>query len=190
MRTINFIIVKVDKEYENDRGNLISNLDVDNASFIARKATVVSAPDYTVLKEGDEVICHHNIFRMKGSSKGNVNKSIYHIENDLYFVPLTECFMYKREGADWISLSPFCFVKPIEEVKEEQSGFLISDSEHIRNTHKGFKKLQGIMKYPCKELIELKGLKIAYSDYSEYEFIIDGELLYKMSINDILAQIE
>lgn len=189
MKTINYIIVKVDNEYENERGNLISNLDVDNASFIARKATVVSAPVFTVLKEGDEVICHHNIFRMKGSSKGNVNKSVYHIEDDLYFVPLTECFMYKRNSGDWISLSPYCFVKPIEQEKEE-ARFILSDSEHEKETHKGFKKLQGIMKYPCKELIELKGLKIAFSEYSEYEFIIDGELLYKMSINDILAQIE
>lgn len=187
MITYNFIIVEVEEEYDNVRNNLVVNIDRDNASFITRKAKVISAPSFTCLQEGDEVICHHNIFRIKGAIKGNEIKSDFHMFDKTYRVPLTECFMYRRNGSDWVSLSPYCFVEPIKE-ETSSDNYLLSHQEHQNKTHKGYKKLTGILRYPCKELMSEKDAVIIFSEYSEYEFIIDGKLYYKMSTKDILAK--
>jgi hypothetical protein len=104
MITLNCLIVEIESEYENEREGIVSNIDRDNNFFITREATVISAPEFTPLRKGDKVICHHNIFRKKGDISGTVIHSSFHIEDKIYHVPLTEVFMFKRDG-DWEALS-------------------------------------------------------------------------------------
>jgi co-chaperonin GroES (HSP10) len=106
----------------------------------------------------------------------------------MYFVPLGEIFMYRRDGSDFQAIAPYTFVKPIEKEDKMVGGFIISASES--NSHKGMVKLQGIMAYPNQDLINQgvkAGDRIAFSPYSEYEFNLNGEIYYKMSTKDILA---
>lgn len=182
MITVNYVIVEVDEVYNNTKDGLIVSDSIENVSSINRVATVISAPDFTPLKKGDKVVAHHNIFREKYTPQSQKIKGDFWLEGNKYFVPLTEIFMYKREES-WIALSPFCFVEPI---KQEQD-FLSFD---ITDDHKGYKKNIGNLVYSNPEL-EAQGIRsgalVTFSKDSEFEFNIDGSLLYKMSSKDILA---
>lgn len=193
MKSFNYIIVEVDSDYNNEvkiaeNLSVVVNSTIESVEHINRVAKVISAPSFTILEEGDEVIIHHNICRLRNGVSGEQTKSNYHLEDNKYFVPLTEVFMYKREGV-WKAISPYCFVKPIKS-EEIKSDLVVIDSS---DTHKGMQKNIGIMSYPNPWLESQdinSGDTIAFSDDSEYEFKIDGEVYYKMSNNDILGKIE
>ena len=189
MKVINYVIAEVDKEYLNEVetsiGNFIVNSTIESVENINRKVKVLAAPDFTILKEGDEIIIHHNILRSRNGIGGRVIDSNYLIGDKRYIVPLTEIFMYKRDG-DWISIDPYCFIRPVEQELDEE-GFNLSLSE---SSYKGKIKNVGIIEYPNKALLEQgvkKGDKVVFSKNSEYEFTIDGVLYYKMSTKDVLA---
>ena len=65
----NFIVTPFKERYNNIKkvGNkeLITNSSIENHIFVSKKAVVVSAPAAydTVVKSGDIVYVHHNIFR-------------------------------------------------------------------------------------------------------------------------------
>lgn len=189
--TLNYIIVEINNAYNNTKKissdvELVVNTTIESVEHINRIATIIDSPDFTILKAGDKVIVHHNIFRLRNGIKGETIKSNYHIEDNKYFVPLTEIFMYKRNDSDWIALEPYCFVKPIIGKRMIHKGELITPN----NLYKGNLKNIGKMIYPNKELLGYgvnKDDKIIFSNNSEYEFIINGELFYKMSTNDILG---
>lgn len=184
MEAVNYLIVEIEQDYLNEINGVIVNSTIESVECIQRVATVVSAPLCTILKKGDKVVVHHNIFRKRNSTRGNVVESNYHIDNNLYFVPLTEVFMYKR-GDKWTAIDPYCFVRPIEQVQRE--GFAVGVNE---DSHKGMVQNIGIMEFPNKELLEQgvkQGDKVMFSRYSEYEFEIDGVLYYKMGTKDILG---
>lgn len=196
MITYNCVIIEVDSDYNNEKEiseglSIVVNTTIESVEHINRRARVVSAPEFTILKEGDEVIIHHNICRLRNGVNGKKVYSNYHLEDNKYYVPLTEIFMYKRGEENWKAISPYCFVKPIkdETVKQTSSLEVIDSSD----THKGYVRNQGIMAYP-NEFLESQGInvgdKIYFSDDSEYEFMIDNELYYKMSSNDILGKYE
>lgn len=191
MKAVNYLIVELDEAYLNtvevlSGEEVIVNSTIENVDHINRVATVVSAPSYTILQEGDKVVAHHNIFRLRNDSKGNTIPSDYHIRNNYYFIPLTEVFMYKRDE-DWLAIDPYCFVEPI--VKEKVEGFDLSAAE---STHKGRIPLKGILSFPNKSLIEQgakKGDIVVFKKNSEYEFNIGGKIYYKMrSKNIFLAE--
>ena len=193
MRSINYIIVEVDSAYNNDKDigngiNITVNTSIESVEHINRVAKVVKAPDFTMLEEGDEVIVHHNIFRLRNDQMGLEVESNYWIEDNKYFVPLTEVFMYRRGDSDWKALDPYCFVKPIEQEQPEQvQGIYVKDME---DNYKGMVKNTGVMAYVNESLKSLgvsDGYTIAFSNYSEYEFTIDGELYYKMATKDIIG---
>ena len=191
MRSINYLIVELDEAYNNEEtistgDSVIINSTIESVANINRVATVVEAPNFTILKKGDKVVVHHNIFRLKNSTRGNVVESDYFIEDNKYFVPLTEIFMYKNDSG-WIALDPYCFVEPIVKEVEDTSGFSLSPTE---GTYKGRLDRIGIIRYPSKELLSQGvkvGDKVKFSKNSEYEFILDGKVFYKMSSKDILA---
>lgn len=191
MKSVNYFIVEVDKAYENEvelstGGKFIVNSTIEEVSHINRVATIVASPDFTVLQAGDKVVMHHNILRLRNDVNGNVAPSNFHIEDNKYFVPLTEVFMFKR-GGEWKALDPYCFVEPIDE--ESDKGFSLSLQE---SSYKGKKKGVGIMRYPNEDLTAQgvkTGDKVKFTPNSEYEFNIDGVLYYKMSTRDIIAVI-
>jgi co-chaperonin GroES (HSP10) len=189
MRTVNYLIVELDEAYNNEEvistgDSVIVNSTIESVENINRVARVVAAPDFTILKEGDEVVVHHNIFRLRNSTKGNQIASNYDIGNNQYIVPLTEVFMYKREG-EWKAIKPYCFVEPVETEKRDLT-FDITTEE----SYKGRLDKVGILRYINEDLSSQgvsEGDRVLFSRFSEYEFLIEGKLYYKMSSKDILA---
>lgn len=189
MEAVNYVIVSLDKAYENEvrtKGDLsvIVNSTIEDVNYINRVATVVAAPSFTMLQAGDKVVVHHNIFRLRNDIKGNVINSNFHIGGDEYFVPLTEVFMYKRLK-DWEALDPYCFVEPVD--KKGNKGFNLSLNE---GSYKGRECNYGIIRHVNKNLSAQgvkTGDKVKFTNNSEYEFNIDGILYYKMSTKDIIA---
>lgn len=184
MKTVNYVIVEIDNLYNNTEGDIIVNDSIENVKNINRIATVISAPDFTILESGDKLIVHHNIFRKKYDVVGKQINSNFWIEGNKYFVPLSEIFMYKRDN-DWIAIDPYCFVKPIKADEQEVVGFLLKE-----NLHKGMVQHKGVVLYSNKELIKNgvnKGDKVMFSKNSQYEFDVDGVLCYRMKTNDILG---
>lgn len=184
MFSVNFVIVSLDTIYNNEKRGIIVNSEIENVEYVNRVATVIESPKGTILQKGDKVICHHNLFRQRYGFKGELIESNYHLEDNIYFIPPTEIFMYKRGSSDWFSVEPFCFVEPINRAKKQ--GFDLSLSE---DSYKGNLKQHGILQYPNKYLLS-QGLKkgdlVFFSKYSEYEFEIDNKIYYKMSSKDIL----
>lgn len=192
MRSINYVIIEVEDAYNNEKEfgdvKLVVNSTIESVEHINRIAKVIAAPDCTILKEGDEVVVHHNICRLRRGTKGEVVQSDFHIEGNRYYVPLSEVFMYKRDDK-WNAISPYCFVKPIK-VEDKEDGVLkIIDSS---DSHKGMVQNMGVVKYG-NDILKMydveEGDTVWFSDYSEYEFEIDGELLYKMSFGDLLMKV-
>lgn len=200
METFGYVIVKADDAYNNEiemkgGGTLVVNTTIESVEHINRTVTVVSAPSFTVLEEGDELVIHHNIMRLRNGIDGNVVQSDYYLEDNTYFVPLTEIFMYRKPEGEWKSLAPYCFVEPVKyEVDITVPGVIIPDSAAKEElSYKGQVKQTGIMTYSNEELEEMGvkvGDKIIFSDYSEYEVKVEGKTYYKMSSNDILAVVE
>jgi len=194
MRTHGYVIVEVDESYINEVEvagglKLTVNTTIESIEHINRKARIISAPAFTPLKEGDYIIMHHNICRLRNGVKGELIRSNYHLKENQYFVPLTEIFMYKRPDEYWEALAPFVFVKPIVHEGIKSSLHIIDSTA----AHNGMVRNIGYIKYGNKLLDDygfVKGDKILFSNDSEYEFCIEGELLYKMSFKDILGKFE
>lgn len=198
MRSLQYIIIESEQAYNNEKEiaegvKIVVNTTIESVENINRIGKVIAAPEFTILKEGDEVIVHHNIMRLRNGTSGKMVKSNFNIEGNKYFVPLTEVFMYRRNGGEWNAISPYCFVKPIRQEKEEKVNNVIIPDNVVSDTHKGMVKNHGIMVYPNDDLINQgvdKGTKIIFSNDSEYEFEIDGEIHYKMSTDDVIAIVE
>lgn len=190
MATINYLIVELDEAYDNevtilDNQSLVVNSTIESVEHISRKAKVIEAPENVILREGDEVIVHHNIFRLRNDMSGKTIPSNYYLGDNKYFVPLTEVFMYKR-GDLWNALDPYVFIEPIE--LRDEGELLIG----IRKEHKGKEHQKGIVAFINNELSSqgvVEGDEIVFSKYSEYEFKINGKVYYKMKTKDILAVI-
>ena len=187
--TINNIIVEIDSTYENEVDGITVNSTIDSVAHITRVGVVVDAPDFVSVKKGDKVICHHNVFREKRDMKGRKMMSDYYLWDNKYFVPFDLVFAYIRDG-EFNSLSPFCFVKPIEKEGEVVGGVIINSSQY--NSFKHRLSNEGIVTYPNKDMSSQgikKGDRVVFKPFTRYEFNIGGELLYKMSTKDIVAKV-
>jgi len=195
MKTINYLIIEVDNQYNNEiklsnGADLIVNTTIESVIHINRTGRVVSVPSFVTLEEGDSVIVHHNILRIRNDNSGKEIQSDYHIKDNLFFVPLHEVYMYKRDG-EWNALDPYCFLRPIKKEIEEKtsSGLFIPNPD--KKGYNGFEPNMGELVYGNKQLTEIdanKGDVLYFADDSEYEFEVDGEVLYRMKTNDILAK--
>ena len=192
MEAVKYILVEADQDYNNEVElsggiKIIVNTTVESVSNINREVTVVSAPKGTVLKKGDKLIIHHNILRRKNNMKGEEVKSDYFIQDNIYFVPPTEVFAYKRGEEDWIALDPFVFIEPIKETpKKTNSGIYLESGALGR-----YDSNVGRMQYLNDEVGQWglgKGDKVFFKDDSEYEFEIEGKKLYRMKTSDILGR--
>lgn len=191
MYSTNYVIVELKEAYINKKeiagSELIINSTIEDVSSINREATVVSAPSFTILEKGDSIIAHHNIFRLKNDYKGNLCQSDYFIGNNLYFVPLTEIFLWKKGLLEsWKAIDPYVFIEPI--LLDESSEFLLG----IKKQHKNREHRKGTIKYLNKSLKEQglkEGDKVVFKKNSEYEFNIDGKILYRMKTKDIMIKI-
>ena len=179
-----FIIKPIGKRYNNELkvGNktLTINSSISSHKFVNREAEIVSVPlaFKTNLKKGDKVIVHHNIFRRYYNQKGKSVNSSKYFKDDLYFASEDQVYM-KKTTDSWQTLRDYCFVKPI----------INKDSSKIDK----LKKCVGIIKHSNSSLEDLKmnvGDLISFKANREFEFLIDGEVLYCMKSNDILIKYE
>jgi hypothetical protein len=154
--------------------DIVMSATIEDASYTNRYAQIVSTPSGYVgdIEDGATIITHHNTFRTINNMLGNEEASSAFIKDDMYFIDYDTIYMYKNTGKEWIVNSPYCFVKPVDKIQ----GFLLS----IEN----YEKQHGIIKFAPQGSIEI-GQYIVFSPDSEYEFDIDGELLYRMKLNDI-----
>ena len=175
----NFVVAPKGKRYNNTKkvgdSELILNTEIFNHQYVNREAIVISTPMIgdTDIKPGDTVIVHHNVFRRWHDVKGVEKNSRSFFNEDNYFVNYDQIFLYKR-NKKWIAPKGYCFVKPLKAI----------DQFNIKIE----KPLQGIVKY-SDGTVDVNSL-IGFTPNSEYEFIVDGERLYRVLSNFITIKYE
>ena len=175
----NFVVTPKGERYNNkkkvDGSELILNTEIFNHQFVNRTAIVKSIPliGDTDIQPGDEVIVHHNVFRRWHNVKGIEKNSRSFFDENTYLITQDQIFLYKRNDT-WNAPKGYCFVKPLKAKNP-----LNVDLE---------KPLQGIVKY-SDDTVEVNEL-VGFRPSSEYEFIVDGERLYRVLSNFITIKYE
>jgi len=177
-----FIVEPKGKRYNNTKQvgdkELILNSKIFNHQYINREANVLSIPKLikTNIKPNDTIIIHHNVFRRWHNQYGIEKNSRNYINENTYAVREDQIFAYKRNNK-WKALKEYCFVKPIKS----------NDKFNIEKE----RPLIGIMKYCDDNLKNIKvGDLVGFTPNSKYEFIIDGERLYRVLTNSISIKYE
>ena len=174
-----FVISPKGGRYNNtkivDDKELILNTDIFNHEFVNREATVVSTPivGHADIIAGDTVLVHHNVFRRWHNVKGVEKNSRSYFNESTYFIGEDQIFLYKRDD-DWTCIRGYCFVAPLK----------ATDQFNVESE----KPLQGIVKY-SDGTVEVNDL-VGFRPSSEYEFIVDGERLYRVKSNFITIKYE
>ena len=170
----NFVVTPKGERYNNKKkvgdSELILNTEIYNHQFVNRTAIVKSIPliGDTDIQPGDEVIVHHNVFRRFRDVRGKEQNSKSYLTEDTYLAQPDQIYAYRRNG-EWKALEGFCFVAPIKETKM----FSIEKE----------KPLIGVVKY-CTCGLEVDNI-VGFIPTSEYEFIIEGQRLYRVPTNSI-----
>ena len=175
----NFVVTPIGERYNNKKkvgdSELIINTEIYNHQYVNRKAQVISTPIIgdTDIKPKDEVIIHHNVFRRWHDIKGKERNSRSYFNEDTYLITLDQIFLYKRFW-EWQAPKGYCFVKPLKAINK----FNI-ESE---------RPLIGIVKY-SDGTVKVNDL-IGFRPSSEYEFVVDGERLFRVLSNFITIKYE
>ena len=178
----NFVVEPIGERYNNKKQvgdkELILNTEIFNHQYINREAKVIATPKLvnSSLQVGDTVLIHHNVFRRWHNMRGIEKNSRGFINENTYSVYADQIYAYKRNNK-WNALDGYCFVKPIKsydnlKVDKEQS-------------------LIGIMRYADKTLKMIEeGDLVGFTPSSEFEFVINGERLYRVLTNSITIKYE
>ena len=175
----NFVVEPVGERYNNKKkvgdSELILNTDIFRHEFVNRFAKVISIPIIgdTNIEPGNIVIVHHNVFRRWNDVKGVERNSRSYFNESTYFINHDQIFLYKKDK-EWIAPKGYCFVKPLKAI----------DKFNIESE----KPLQGVVKY-SDGIVETGDL-IGFKPNSEYEFVVDGERLYRVLSNLITIKYE
>jgi hypothetical protein len=174
----NFVVAPVKLRYNNTKNiggkELIVNTEIFNHQYVSREAIVKAIPTVgdTDIKVGDTVIVHHNVFRRWHNQQGIEKNSRGYIDETTYLVQPDQIFLYKN--TEWQVQKGYCFVAPIKSTEN-----LNVDKET---------PLVGIVKYTDGTVN--KGDLIGFKPGSEYEFVIDGQKLYRVLSNLITIKYE
>ncbi len=175
----NFVVKPKGERYNNtkklDGGELILNTEIFNHQYVNREAEVISTPIIgdTDIKPGDTVVVHHNVFRRWHNVKGVEKNSRSYFNEDTYFINDDQIFLYKRDD-EWIAPKGYCFVIPLKATDQFNT-----ESE---------KPLQGIVKY-SDGTVKVNDL-VGFKPGGEYEFVVDGERLFRVLSNLITIKYE
>ena len=175
----NFVVTPKGERYNNKKkigdSELILNTEIFNHQYVNREAIVISTPIIgdTDIKPGDTVIVHHNIFRRWHNIKGVEKNSRSFFNESTYLINHDQIFLYKT-NKKWMAPKGYCFIKPLKAIDK----FNI-DQE---------KPLQGIVKY-SDGIVKVNEL-VGFTPNSEYEFVVDGERLYRVLSNFITIKYE
>jgi co-chaperonin GroES (HSP10) len=191
MKATVYFLVQVEEDYNNtiitaSGKKMAINNSIDKVKYINRVGTIVDAPKGSNASVGDKVLFHHNICR-RSWDRGKKRQSHFYVRDQIYYIPLTEIFLIKRQGSDqWEAIDPYVFLRPIEaRHKKLPNGLEVIEEEYEQMRH-----LMGEIVYPSKVLANA-GIKagdmVAFQEESEYEFNIGGRIHYRMRTNDILG---
>ena len=175
----NFVVTPHGERYNNtkdvDGSELILNTEIYNHQFVNRLAKVISVPiiRQTDIKPGDIVVVHHNVFRRWNDVRGREKNSKSYFDENTYIIDFDQIFLYKTKDK-WLAPKGYCFVKPIKSVDKFNT-----DVE---------KPLVGIVKY-SDGTVNVNDL-VGFRPSSEYEFIIDGQRLYRVFSHFITIKYE
>jgi len=175
----NFVVTPKGDRYNNTKkvgdSELILNTEIFNHQYVNREAVVISTPiiGNTDIKPGDVVLVHHNVFRRWHNIKGIEKNSKAYFNEKTYFISKDQFFLYKIKNK-WVAQKGYCLVKPLKAL----------DQFNIESE----KPLQGIVKY-SDGTVKVNDL-IGFKPNSEYEFIVDGERLYRVLSNFITIKYE
>ena len=165
----NYVVKPKGGRYNNSKKvgdkDLILNTEIFNHQYINRQATIISTPiiGNTDIEIGDDVIVHHNVFRRWHNQHGKEKNSRSYFKEDAYIISQDQIFLYKTFW-QWKTIPGFCWVKPIKNFNK-----LDIDQEQ---------PLMGIIEYADKGFN--KGDLVGFTPNSEYEFVIDGQKLYRV----------
>lgn len=175
-----FIVKPKNERYDNTKQigdkELILNSEISDHRYVSRVGIVLAVPKLqsTEIKVGDEVIVHHNVFRRFHDAKGIEKNSRSYWQEDKYFINQDQLFLYKRNNK-WYAPKDYCFLKPIE-------------SNNIIEKEIPFR---GIVKYSNKHLENINvGDLVGFAPGGKYEFIVDGERLYRVLTKFITVKYE
>ena len=163
-----FIISPIGNRYNNSvrvgEKELVLNTEIFNHQYINRLAKVIATPLLfsSPINVGDEVIVHHNVFRRWHDVKGKERNSRSYWKEDKYIISEDQIFLYKKDN--WVAMPGYSFVKPLKSI----NNYNIEDE----------RPLMGIVKYSdgSRNKEELVG----FTPNSEYEFVVNGERLYRV----------
>ena len=174
-----FVVEPKGSRYNNTKKvgdkDLILNTEIFNHQFVNREAIVKSVPTAfeTEIKTNDTVVIHHNVFRRWHDMKGRERNSRSFFNENTYLIKEDQIFLYKRNG-DWKAPRGYCFVQPIKSTNE-----LDVEKEQ---------PLIGVLKYTDGSFSI--GDLVGFVPNSEYEFIIEGERLYRVMTQFITIKYE
>ena len=163
-----FIVSPIGERYNNstkvDDKELILNTEIFNHQYVNRLAKVIATPllFQSPINVGDEVIVHHNVFRRWHDVKGREKNSRSYLEENKYLIQSDQIFLYKNKN--WKSTNGFSFVKPLKAI----NSFNVDDE----------RPLIGIIKYSDGTFN--KEELVGFRPSSQYEFIVEGERLYRV----------
>tara|TARA_R100000231_G_scaffold36608_3_gene32282 strand:+ start:1661 stop:2230 length:570 start_codon:yes stop_codon:yes gene_type:complete len=160
-----FVIEPIGERYNNSTSvgdkSLILNTEIYNHEYVNRKARVISCPivgDYKV-SPGDNVIVHHNVFRRWHNVKGEEKNSRSYFKDNKYIVSPDQIFLYNNNAMPGYSfVQPLISKNNLSEDKEDSCKGVIVYSDDTYN----------------------KGDIVGYTPFSKYEFIINGQRLYRV----------
>jgi hypothetical protein len=160
---------------EIDGQELLLNTELQNHNYTNRIGIVINTPlvGESMVSIGDEVILHHNVFRRFRDIRGVEKNSKNYYKEDLYLVHPDQIYAYKEEGK-WRAFDDFCFIKPLKSKN-------IFDSDNER-------PCIGIVKYGNANIET--GSLVGFKPGVEYEFIIEGQRLYRVPANLITIEYE
>ena len=156
--------------------DLILNTEIFNHQYVNREAIVKSIPTAfeTDIKPGDTIITHHNVFRRWLDVRGKEKNSRSYFNENTYLIKEDQIFLYKRNNEKWKAPDGYCFVQPIK-----QRNSLNVDKEE---------SCIGIIKYT--DGTYNVGDLVGFMPFSTYEFVIDGNRLYRVMTQFITIKYE
>ena len=163
-----FIVSPIGERYNNSKKigdkELVLNTEIYNHQFVNRLAKVIATPllFQSPINVGDEVIVHHNVFRRWHDVKGREKNSRSYWKENKYFISKDQIYLYKKDN--WIAMPGYSFIKPLKAINKYS----------IENE----RPLVGIVKYSDGSFN--KEELVGFTPSSEYEFVINGERLYRV----------
>ena len=177
-----FIITPKNERYDNkkyiDDSELLLTTEISDHRYVSRTGIVIASPkkNDTKIQPGDEVIVHHNVFRRWYNQYGEEKNSRSFYKENEYFVMPDQIFLFKRNNK-WHMPEGYCFIKPIV------SNNIFSNEKEI--------PYKGIVKHVDSKLDNINvGDLVGFTPSSEYEFIVDGERLYRVLTNSVSIKYE